>query len=183
MTSCSLPGTDNGAGSPSSLLGLAPGGVYHARPVTRPAVRFYRTLSPLPVPVTRPSAVCFLLHFPSPCGARPLAGTLPCGARTFLDTLKVRRDPHSPPQLFQTFSMPRRGLEPPRRLRHQILSLACLPVSAPGPILHAPERTRTSTGLPPQDPESCASTSSATGAFCCNFRCARRDSNSRPSDP
>jgi hypothetical protein len=28
--------------------------------------------------------------------------------------------------------VPRRGLEPPRRLRHQILSLACLPVSAPG---------------------------------------------------
>src|SRR5690606_20443319 len=33
-----------------------------------------------------PSAVCSLLHFPSPCGARALAGTLPCGARTFLDT-------------------------------------------------------------------------------------------------
>ena len=33
------------------LLALAPGGVYRARPVTRAAVRSYRTFSPLPVPV------------------------------------------------------------------------------------------------------------------------------------
>ena len=33
---------------------------------------------------------------------------------------------------FRVVKVPRRGLEPPRRLRHQILSLACLPVSAPG---------------------------------------------------
>jgi len=32
----------------------------------------------------RPSAVCSLWHFPSPCGARALPGTLLCGARTFL---------------------------------------------------------------------------------------------------
>jgi hypothetical protein len=44
---------------------------------------------------------------------------------------RARRDPHSPPVGCQT-AVPRRGLEPPRRLRHQILSLACLPVSAPG---------------------------------------------------
>ena len=31
-----------------SLLGLAPGGVYHAVPVAGAAVRSYRTLSPLP---------------------------------------------------------------------------------------------------------------------------------------
>lgn len=31
-----------------------------------------------------PSAVCSLLHFPSPCDARSLAGTVPSGARTFL---------------------------------------------------------------------------------------------------
>ena len=30
------------------------------------------------------SAVCFLLHFPSPHGARSLTGILLCGARTFL---------------------------------------------------------------------------------------------------
>ncbi len=39
-----------------------------------------------------PSAVCSLLHFPSPHGARPLAGILPCGARTFLPARKVRSD-------------------------------------------------------------------------------------------
>ena len=32
-----------------SLFGLAPGGVCHAAPVTRRAVRSYRTLSPLPI--------------------------------------------------------------------------------------------------------------------------------------
>ena len=48
--SSSLPGTRNGAGSSLSLLGLAPGGVYHAAPVTSRAVRSYRTVSPLPVP-------------------------------------------------------------------------------------------------------------------------------------
>ena len=31
------------------LFGLAPDGVYHARHITAPAVRSYRTLSPLPV--------------------------------------------------------------------------------------------------------------------------------------
>jgi len=36
--------------------------------------------------IARPSAVCFLFHFPSPRGARPLAGILLCGARTFLCT-------------------------------------------------------------------------------------------------
>ena len=33
---------------PPPLFGLAPGGVYHAAPVTGGAVRSYRTLSPLP---------------------------------------------------------------------------------------------------------------------------------------
>src|SRR5690606_11688040 len=72
------------AGRASSLLGLAPGGVYRATPVARGAVVSYTTVSPLPVRLAAPSAVCSLLHFPSPCDARPLAGTLPCGARTFL---------------------------------------------------------------------------------------------------
>jgi len=51
-------------------------------------------------PSRRPSAVCSLLHFPSPRGARELPGTLPCGARTFLRR-RVRPkppaagDPHS----------------------------------------------------------------------------------------
>ena len=45
------------------LLGLAPGGVYHATTVAGGAVRSYRTLSPLPVNNTAP-AVCSLRHFP-----------------------------------------------------------------------------------------------------------------------
>jgi hypothetical protein len=36
-----------------SLFGFAPGGVYHAAPVARGAVRSYRTLSPLPTGLER----------------------------------------------------------------------------------------------------------------------------------
>jgi len=43
-----------------SLFDLAPGGVYHAVPVTSNAVRSYRTISPLP----DKSGGIFLLHFP-----------------------------------------------------------------------------------------------------------------------
>src|SRR5690606_6195108 len=45
----------DGAGRSSPLFGLAPGGVYHAAPVTGRAVRSYRTLSPLPVLASRPA--------------------------------------------------------------------------------------------------------------------------------
>jgi len=44
------------------LFGLAPGGVYHAAPVARSAVRSCRTLSTLPV---RRRAESFLWHCPS----------------------------------------------------------------------------------------------------------------------
>jgi len=96
--SSSLPGSD-ASHAITPLFGLAPDGVYHASPVASPAVGSYPpALSPRPVPHLRttphrftltcankwPSAVCSLLHFPSPCGARPLAGILLCGARTFL---------------------------------------------------------------------------------------------------
>ena len=52
-----------------------------------------RPRGPGPPPARQPlvrlaPAVCFLLHFPSPHGARPLAGILLCGARTFLHTPK-----------------------------------------------------------------------------------------------
>jgi hypothetical protein len=56
------------------------------------AVRSYRTVSPLPDPLAGPSAVCSLLHWPSARAAQALPGTLPCGARTFLDAHKTRRD-------------------------------------------------------------------------------------------
>jgi len=43
-----------------------------------------------------PSAVCSLWHFPSSRDARALPGTLPCGARTFLQrTLSSAGDPYS----------------------------------------------------------------------------------------
>ena len=73
----------------ASLFGLAPEGVYRAAPVTGDAVRSYRTLSPLPDTGTNPvpSAVCFLLHFPSTHVAQALPGLSPCGARTFLRRL------------------------------------------------------------------------------------------------
>jgi hypothetical protein len=75
----------------SPLLGLAPGGVCPASPVTRTAVRSYRTISPLPHG-RRPrqaasescEAVSFLWHCPGPCGRWVLPTTVPCGARTFL---------------------------------------------------------------------------------------------------
>src|SRR6185369_2673870 len=39
------------------------------------------------------SAVSFLWHYPGPCGRSPLATTVPCGARTFLDrTRRLDRD-------------------------------------------------------------------------------------------
>jgi len=46
------------------LLDLAGGGVSPAGDVAAAAVRSYRTISPLPEPLARPSAVCFLWHFP-----------------------------------------------------------------------------------------------------------------------
>jgi hypothetical protein len=91
--------------APRPILGLAPGGVCHATPVTSGPVRSYRTLSPLPVSPGGPSAVCSLRHFPSPRDARGLPGTLPCGARTFLRrSLRLAGDPHSPtPPLTRRF--------------------------------------------------------------------------------
>ncbi len=47
-TSGGLPGSGAGRAI-APLFGLAPGGVCHAVPVTRNAVRSYRTFSPLPV--------------------------------------------------------------------------------------------------------------------------------------
>ncbi len=50
----------------SSLLGLAPGGVYHARLITDPAVCSYHTLSPLPRMRGGLLSVALSLRFPSP---------------------------------------------------------------------------------------------------------------------
>jgi hypothetical protein len=73
----------------------------------RALVRSYRTVSPLPVAAARgrrPSAVCFLWHFPAGRPDWPLASTLPCGVPTFLDkvvrpTMQARALPRPPSQL------------------------------------------------------------------------------------
>ena len=62
--------------------------------VAKRTVRSYRTISPLPELLKRSHRrLCFLFHFPSPYGARPLAGILLYEARTFLSPLvKVGSD-------------------------------------------------------------------------------------------
>lgn len=73
-------------------LGLAPGGVYRATPVTRGAgglLHHLFTLTRLGIPNR---AVCFLWHFPAGRPGLPLATTLPYGVRTFLDGDTPRRD-------------------------------------------------------------------------------------------
>ena len=97
-------GASDGPSSTVRLFELAPGGACPP-PVTRQSrVGSYPTISPLPVPPPRavpltasrrahqPSAVCFLLRFPSGHPGSPLTTFLPCGARTFLPrTASLRR--------------------------------------------------------------------------------------------
>ncbi len=79
-----------------------------APPVTRLSrVGSYPTISPLPVPppralsrsagARRPSAVLFLLRFPSGHPGSPLTTSPPCGARTFLP--RWRRSHGAPPAI------------------------------------------------------------------------------------
>jgi len=72
-----------------SLLGLAPGGVYQAAPVTRDAGGLLHHRFTLACAL-RPSAVCSLLHYPSGRPAWGLSSTLPCGVRTFLGLRRGR---------------------------------------------------------------------------------------------
>jgi len=84
--SSSLPGCTTGRGI-ASLFGLAPSGVCRAGPL--PDSRCALTA---PFHPCRPACAVlggiFLLHFPSARAAQALPGTLPCGARTFLDIPK-----------------------------------------------------------------------------------------------
>ena len=95
-TSSSLPAAsrvcdDSGLSvrvTPRRLFGLAPAGGYRATAVTSGAVGSYPTVSPLPRFRTKPAgAVSFLWPYPSPFGAQVLPGSLPFGARTFLEPL------------------------------------------------------------------------------------------------
>ena len=71
----------------ATVLGLAPGGVYRATPVTRGAGE----LLPHRFTLTGVTpAVCSLWHFPAGRPGLPLATTLPCGARTFLGSSRNR---------------------------------------------------------------------------------------------
>ena len=79
--SSDLPGSRAGRAAPPPLFGLAPRGVYPAGRITPAAVRSYRTISPLPCCQGGIFSVALSV---SANGPRPLAGTLPCGDRTFL---------------------------------------------------------------------------------------------------
>jgi hypothetical protein len=68
----------------SSLFGLAPGVVCHAVSVTGPAVRSYRTFSPLPHPERRRFVLCGTVPGVAPAGCYPAPYV--DGARTFLSS-------------------------------------------------------------------------------------------------
>ena len=86
-----LPGDIGRAGRPT--LDLAPGGVYRAARVTPDAGALLPHRCTLACDgLGRPSAVCFLWHFPSSHLDWPLASTLPCGVPTFLDRVMPGRD-------------------------------------------------------------------------------------------
>ncbi len=80
--SSSLPGCSAGH-TIAPLFGLAPGGVYPAAACCHPRGALLPHLFTLTCAL-RPSAVCFLWHFPWARAPQALPGTLPCGARTFL---------------------------------------------------------------------------------------------------
>jgi hypothetical protein len=79
------PRTPAQAGLSAGPLGLAPGGVYRATPVTRGAGGLLLHRFTLTAPYG--TAVCFLWHCPAGHPGLPLTTTLPCGVRTFLGDL------------------------------------------------------------------------------------------------
>ena len=82
--SSGVPGTFGRAALKRSPIRPCSGWGLHGRRIAAAPVRSYRTISPLPAE----TGGMFLLHFPSPRDAPPLAGTLPCGVRTFLSPPK-----------------------------------------------------------------------------------------------
>src|ERR1700742_4751451 len=78
------------------LLGLASGGVCRAIPVTRNAGALLPHRFTL---TTTRVAVYFLWHFPASHLGLPLAITLLCEVRTFLDSLLNQCEPRSPSQI------------------------------------------------------------------------------------
>src|SRR6202046_3856827 len=88
--SSNLPGSPTERAAPPPLFGLAPHGVCPARRIAPPAVRSYRTFSPLPKTQACTQApggifsVALSVKSALSEPPRPLAGMLPCGDRTFL---------------------------------------------------------------------------------------------------
>src|SRR5580704_8936409 len=89
-SSSNLPGSRTERAAPPPLFGLAPHGVCPARRIAPPAVRSYRTFSPLPKrrAFTRSPGGIFSVALSVKSALseppRPLAGMLPYGDRTFL---------------------------------------------------------------------------------------------------
>src|SRR6202167_6726505 len=87
-SSSNLPGSRTERAAPPPLFGLAPHGVCPARRIAPPAVRSYRTFSPLPKTraFTRIPGGIFSVALSVKSALseppRPLAGMLPCGDRT-----------------------------------------------------------------------------------------------------
>src|SRR5438477_5896751 len=84
------------------LFGLAPGGVCLAG--RSPGRRW--ALAPPFHPYRVAPAVSFLWHFPSGCPDWVLPSALPCGARTFLRTLRSGDRPSASTRLDLTLSAP-----------------------------------------------------------------------------
>ena len=105
VRSSGLPGIFNGPlipAWPCSRWGL------QAVPVARGTGGLLHHLFTLAC-VRRPSAVRFLLHFPSGCPAWELPSTVPCGVRTFLDAALERHAAAARRTRRQYDGQPRRG--------------------------------------------------------------------------
>ena len=100
--SSDLPESRTERAAPPLLFGLAPRGVCPASQITPAAVRSYRTFSPLPGAEPAPGGMFSVALSVKPAlseSPRPLAGTLPCGDRTFLP----RRGDHPSGRLQPSF--------------------------------------------------------------------------------
>ena len=87
--SSDLPGSLAERAAPPPLFGLAPRGVCHAARIAPAAVRFYRTISPL-LDISAKRYIFCCTFRRTLRSARPLAGTLPSGDRTFLPRFRGR---------------------------------------------------------------------------------------------
>lgn len=146
------PGDVGRAGRPT--FDLAPGGVYIAARVTPGAGALLPHRCTLacngPSPDC-PSAVCFLLHFPSSHLDWPLASTLPCGVPTFLDRVE-RPAATTRPTHRQGKSSGRRVSQPTARTSPTVHSVSDFLASDRGFIQSGTGRVRPGRTTPSQLP-------------------------------